>query len=126
MKLLILMLLICPVVAHADVQKQLHAQDKRGVSPDSEMESVNHSVEHVLEKKASDKPEKMEKQSPRLKTPKVKPLEVKVKNPIKKQDEVKKYNEYQNIMRSETQQDKQREQENLLRDNIDLMHKKLQ
>jgi hypothetical protein len=113
-------------VAYADVQKQLHAQDKRGVSPDTGMESVNHSVEHVLEQKASDKPEKMEKQSPRQKTPKVKPLEAKGKNPIKKQGEVKKNDEYQHIMRSEPLQDKQREQDNLLRDNIDLMHKKLQ
>jgi hypothetical protein len=119
-KILLLLMTWYPLMAFADVQGQRHMREKQGMSMAQGMESVNDSVEKVI----SNKPKKSAHPTGQ-KAQKAKPLEAKGRDTRKIQEERTKYNEYQTILRNDTQKDQQQEHDLLLRDTIDTMYKKL-
>ena len=122
MKILLLMMMLCPAMAYADVLKEHHIREKQGVSTEPRLENVNDSVEKII----SNKPKKSEKNPQVPKGLHGNPRDSKEKNTSKNHEGKTDYNEYQTIMHNDKLKDQQQEHELLLQDNIDTMYKKLQ
>jgi hypothetical protein len=119
-KILLLMMMLCPAMAYADVQKEHHIREKQGMTTEPRLENVNDSVEKIISNKTS------EKKPLAPKGLNAKPRAAKEKNTSKNHEGKTNYNEYQTIMHNDKLKDQQQEHELLLQDNIDTMYKKLQ
>jgi hypothetical protein len=120
-KILLLMMMLCPTMVFADVQQQ-HMREKQRVTTETKLENVNDSIERII----SNKPKKSEKPPLAPKVLNVKPRAAKEKNTSKNHEGKTNYNEYQTIMHNDKLKDQQQEHELLLQDSIDTMYKKLE